>query len=613
MSLEKLTRNQKIAVALVLFAAAALRVIYVIQYLTVTPFAHAVISDSAYYDAWAVRVLAGQGYGPSPYYMAPLYPYLLAGIYWAFGHSLPAVAWIQSALGLLNLTMIYALGRRINGHPTGLLAMILATLYAPLMFLEPKPLTETVTITLSLASLLALYHAINKPKFLTYIVAGILLGLSCLARPNMLLSTTLILGFLIVRHIISSIKHKKEHTSSNDKAAHLAALAVTIAAVIAPVTIRNVAVGNDKALITTNAGIVFAQANHQFADGIATVLPGFTTKIEDQQEQELALASKALGHPAKPSESSKYWMKQGWSWILSNPLDYLNLLGRKILWSLHPREARDVHTLDFEAQAIPLLYALPIPFPLLFGFGLFGLIAIKRKTITWISAIYVFSIMAGLVIFAVSFRYRAPAAPVLAIFAAAGIIETFKRILALDFKGLILPLACVLPVSMVSFVKYPIEAITAEAPANWGAGYLTAGQVDKSMAYSLRALELNPNLATAHYNLGLAFYRKNDLEQAIFAFSNVTRIHPHNAQARHNLATMLDEAGQTELAIQEYRQALALKPDMPKTNYNLALALYTIGKYDESYEALKRATEQGVDIDPRFEQALIKKLPSDKE
>ncbi|HHW96815.1 MAG TPA: hypothetical protein GX737_06280, partial [Oligoflexales bacterium] len=62
MSLEKLTRNQKIAVALVLFAAAALRVIYVIQYLTVTPFAHAVISDSAYYDAWAMRVLAGQGY-----------------------------------------------------------------------------------------------------------------------------------------------------------------------------------------------------------------------------------------------------------------------------------------------------------------------------------------------------------------------------------------------------------------------------------------------------------------------------------------------------------------------------------------------------------------------
>jgi tetratricopeptide (TPR) repeat protein len=595
-------RRQALVVALVLGVAAVLRIAYVLQYLAVTPFADAVISDSAFYDAWARRVLAGEGYGPAPYYMAPLYPYLLAALYAVAGHSLAAVAWIQSALGLVNLWMVYRLGRRLDGHATGLLAMLLAMLYGPLMFLEAKPLTETVAIALALASLTALSGALRRPGVARFAGVGALLGLSCLARPNMLMATAAIGAFLGVRWLLRR---------PGPRFAHLAAMGVALLATIAPVTVRNAVVGGDRALITTNAGIVFAQGNHAASDGIATVLPGFTTRIEDQQAEELARAAKALGRPVKPSESSRHWMRQGWRFAAEHPLDFLGLWARKALWTLHAREARDVHNPDYEARHIPMLGLLALPFPLLAGLGLYGFLALRRRGAgpdAWIAALYVLSILAGLVIFSVSFRYRAPAAPVLAIFAAAGLAAAARAVRERGARALAAPLLCTLPILAVSLVPYPIARVTAETPSNWGAAYLMAGNVDRAVAHSLEALELNPNLASAHYNLGLAFHRVGDREQALAAFRQVVRIRPDDAQARHNLATMLDESGRTEEAIAEYEAALALRPDMARTRYNLALALFQAGRYPQAREALDAARAMGVAADPAFVRALARRL-----
>lgn len=593
-------RREALLVGLVLGVAALLRVLYVLQYLSVTPFSDAVISDSAFYDAWARRVLAGEGYGPSPYYMAPLYPHLLAGLYAVFGHGLAVVAWIQSALGVLNLWMVYALGRRIDGHATGLIAMTLATLYGPLMFLEAKPLTETVAITLALASLLGLSHALARPRVGTFAVAGACMGLACLARPNMLMAVAAMGAFLGLRWL---------RRRPGPTFVHLATMALAIAAVIAPVTIRNAVVGGDRVLITTNAGIVFAQGNHAASDGIATVLPGFTTRIEDQQAEELARASKALGRPARPSESSRHWMRQGWAFAAEHPLDFLGLWARKALWTLHAREARDVHNIDYEARSIAMLGALALPFPLLAGLGLFGFLRVRRRAgaDAWLAGLYVLAILAGLVIFSVSFRYRAPAAPVLAVFAAAGLAATTREVRERGVRALIVPAVCVLPILALSAVPYPIPRVTAETPSNWGAAYLMAGDADRAIAHSLEALELDPSLASAHYNLGLALHRKGDREGALAAFRQVARLRPNDAQARHNLATMLDESGRTAEAIAEYQAALALRPDLARTRYNLALALFTAGRFSEAQASLDAARELGVTPDPAFVRTLARR------
>jgi 4-amino-4-deoxy-L-arabinose transferase-like glycosyltransferase len=189
-------RQETLVVALVLLVAALLRVVYLMQYKAHVPYYSAIILDSIYYDSWAWKVAQGKGYGPMPFYMAPLYPYVLAVIYKLFGHSLGLVYALQSALGVVNTYLVYILTRRMFGHKSGIAAMVIILAYAPLMYLEPKILTETLSIFLNLASLLLVMKAVDQPGPSRFTVAGLVLGLSALCRPNALLTIALVLVWL---------------------------------------------------------------------------------------------------------------------------------------------------------------------------------------------------------------------------------------------------------------------------------------------------------------------------------------------------------------------------------------------------------------------------------
>ncbi len=183
-----------ITLTLVLLACVLLRVVYLIQYKANVPYYTGLIVDSQYYDVWAQRIVNGEGYGPKPFYLAPLYPYLLALIYTVVGRSLSVVYGFQAALGVLNLLLVYLISRRIFGHLSGILAVILLTLYAPLVFFEAKILSETLAITLSLVSILLIFKSIDKPARWKYLSVGIVLGLTAVCRPVALLTGILVLG-----------------------------------------------------------------------------------------------------------------------------------------------------------------------------------------------------------------------------------------------------------------------------------------------------------------------------------------------------------------------------------------------------------------------------------
>ena len=75
-----------LGVIVLLIAAVVIRDIYLLQYRSALPYYNTPPLDSEYYDLWAQRVASGHGYGPTPFYMAPLYPYFLALIYKLAGH-----------------------------------------------------------------------------------------------------------------------------------------------------------------------------------------------------------------------------------------------------------------------------------------------------------------------------------------------------------------------------------------------------------------------------------------------------------------------------------------------------------------------------------------------
>ncbi|MBI4582258.1 MAG: tetratricopeptide repeat protein [Planctomycetes bacterium] len=118
--------------------ALAIRIIYLILCSQRLPYFNIPIVDAAYYDQWAMKVASGQGWGPTPFYLAPMYPYLLGLFYAVFGHHYVPVYILQSMLGVVGLGLVYLLGRRLFDPRAGLAGMVVATLYAPLLIVESK-------------------------------------------------------------------------------------------------------------------------------------------------------------------------------------------------------------------------------------------------------------------------------------------------------------------------------------------------------------------------------------------------------------------------------------------------------------------------------------------
>ena len=515
-----------LAVFLLILAAAIIRNVYLLQYEVRVPYYRIPIIDSAYYDAWAVRVAQGHGYGPMPFYMAPLYPYVLALIYKFFGHNFTIVYFFQELLGVLNVFLVYLIGRRLFGHVVGLIAGLIITLYAPVVYLESKLLTETLAITLSLGSLLMLVRAMDRPTIIRFLSTGIMLGLSAVCRPAALLTAILMILWLLWRKPV--------------KGRMVAILAAGIALAILPVTARNYIVGKDFALMTTNGGICFAQANSPASTGVSTSLGGFSSALETQQQEEMAYASRELGHSVTASESAAFWFKLGLGYAKGQPAKFGMLLLRKLAWSLHNREPGCSYSVRFEQTLVPALRRLFMPFSLLAGLGLFGFMRSRRREEAELLAIQVISIYLTMMVFAVSSRYRAPAMPIMAIFAGCGVIEAARSLIThhSSWRAITGVIACLAAISAVSLIKCPQPLILPSDTGNLGAAFMESGNLDKAIFYLNKTMEIEPS-SLAHWVLANALLRKGKLDEAIPHLKKAVELQPDDQSFQTALALAL--------------------------------------------------------------------------
>ena len=97
------------------------------------------------------------------------------------------------------------------------------------------------------------------------------------------------------------------------------------------------------------------------------------------------------------------------------------------------------------------------------------------------------------------------------------------------------------------------------------------GRVDEAIAHYRKALEINPDFAEAHNNLGLALADRGRFDEAIAYYQKALEIKPDYAEAHNNLGTVLAGTRLDE-AITEYRKALETKPDFAEAHYNLGLS-----------------------------------------
>jgi tetratricopeptide (TPR) repeat protein len=123
------------------------------------------------------------------------------------------------------------------------------------------------------------------------------------------------------------------------------------------------------------------------------------------------------------------------------------------------------------------------------------------------------------------------------------------------------------------------------------------------MSELLRALEINPNFADAHYNLGNTFMQTGQANEAVAHFNRALEINPDDVEALNNLAWML--ATWPEAGIRDGTRAVVLAEranslthgESPVVSATLAASYAEAGRpadaVNTAHHALQLATIQG--------------------
>jgi tetratricopeptide (TPR) repeat protein len=122
---------------------------------------------------------------------------------------------------------------------------------------------------------------------------------------------------------------------------------------------------------------------------------------------------------------------------------------------------------------------------------------------------------------------------------------------------------------------------------NLGLAIFKRGQLDEATTLFQKSLEINPDNADAHINLGIAFAQKGRMSEALAQFQRAVEIAPYSAKAFNDLGITLFQMGQADEAILDYQKALGIDPDDIAAHLNLGRALLQKGRTDEAMAHFK--------------------------
>jgi tetratricopeptide (TPR) repeat protein len=524
-------------------AALAVRAAYVVAQPAVDPTFSSPMLDGAYYLDWA-RSLAGESAGPAAgaaYYLAPLYPWVLAGLIELSGDRVALVYLAQHAGTVVSSLLLAASARKLAGDWAGLATCALALGYHPTAFFASSPLGEWLGLLLLAGAVrLVLQDGVGPAAG-----AGALLGLASLARPN--------LGAVLAAWMLVE--------TAGRRPVRALALAALGAAAILPVTARNWVASGHVVPISANMGMTLYHGNGPGATGTGMLPPGLSGRVDTQREEAARLASWLEGRPLDPVQADRYWGGEALSTRLDDPLGTLRLLFRRARWTLSNRELG----LDY-APAIddnPWRRLMPVPFALLAGLAGASLATAGWRRSggghVWLALV---ACAAAPVVFYVASRYRLPLAFLLSLPAGIG-LAAFGGPAPRQQKWLGLGILAVsITASVASDAGGERRAeITGSALANRGVTWKQAGDLEAAERDLARAIEIDPDSPAAWFGLGVLEEQRGRPAEAAQAYERVLAARPGAVVPACNLARLRILEGRFDDALSLARRALDYMPD----------------------------------------------------
>jgi tetratricopeptide (TPR) repeat protein len=569
-------------IAVVVLIAFALRTTFFLLNKHDNPVFYHPIMDGEYHNEWAQQILHGDFWGQDVYFRAPLYPYFLALLYKISGSSIAFAVFVQHLLGAASCGLVYGLARQFFRAHVALLAGVLAALYWPLVYFEGDLLIVTLIIFLDLVAFILLVRSTRSMRLSLAVSAGLVLGMSAIARPNILILLPLI-------PFVYAAGREKIHDGKTGTRFWLRRTVLVYAGatlVILPVLIRNYVVGHDIVPIASQGGVNFYIGNNPQSDGRTAVVPGTRWDWWGGYEDAVHMAETARGRKLRPSEVSDYFFTRGLEFIVTDPGRSIPLIARKIylFWAAGERSNNKYIYFFWRLTAlgrVPLVgFWLVAPLALLGGALLW-----RRRRQLALLYLFVVAYSLGVIAFFVNARFRLPVVPILIIFAAYAALYLWHA-----FRRRTPGLVRALPVLLLCFVAVDADFLTFKenrAYANslsyysLGNAYLKMDDTDGAIREYERALDADRRYPTpgfrliarnVDFNLGRLYAGKERCARAIPHLERVGGSDQYTGVAKETLADCYMKEKRFADAVQAYSEVVELDPQSNSARSGLAAA-----------------------------------------
>lgn len=585
-------RRDWLHLAIVLAAAFALRVVFFYFNQKNNPVFANPIMDAFYHDEWARGILDGTFTADDVYFRGPLYPYLLAFLYKISGSSITFAVFAQHLIGTFTTGLVYLLSREYFSPRVSLLAGVFAALYWPFVYFEGDLLIVTTILFLNTLGLLLLARSIRTNSFIVLAAAGVVFGLSAIARPSVLIFFPA-LPFILYWH-------RRPGGRSRECLVRSAVLIGGIAVVILPVMIRNYVVARSIVPVAASGGVNFYIGNNPASDGSTAIVPGTRADWWGGYYDAISIAERDEGRSLKLAEVSDYFFARGWEWITTQPGEAAAHFWKKfrVFWS-GPERANNKFIYFFWNLAGMKYVFLP-------GFWLITPLALLGGILQWrrrrpLAPLYLFVVtyMAGVVVFFVNARFRLPVMPVLIVLAGYSVLYLVNTIRLKNLRAVRAAVVLALAFVLVNIDYLAFAEIRAYSNAfshtTLGNAYLKLNRRDTALGHYLRAWELNQSAPTpafeliardVTYNMGLLYWEKGLCSRAIEALRRVGGSDQYAQNALDWLGDCYLRQSQYQNAHAVYQEFLRINPNDVRAITGMARVLAATGNPQEAERTL---------------------------
>jgi len=526
--------------------------------------------DSLYYMTTASDLAHGKGWPPGPHFLAPIYPFLLSGLFRLVPARVEAVQWAQLVMGLATTSLVYLSARRISSV-AALAAGLLYALCGPAIAYENQVLLESF-LAFCLAGLIWLIGRDGSPSVSASGLGGLAVGLAAAARPTYALLLPLVLVLIL-----------RSEASGSRRVRSLVLALIGFAFIVVPPSYRNLRETGRLSFVTTSGGINFYIGNHAGAKGIYSVPPGI---LQEKDPTGTRSASQMAGRTLTADEASRFFARLGWAFLVEHPGAAARLWLRKAGYMISPDEVPQIESVGELCGAhLSLRLFCLIGFPVLFLMALLGVAGRGRPSRTRLVsvAVLVAGAFSHLVFFSTG-RYRAPLLPPLAILAGSGIAAgveaardrgraAIRRVWPLGL-GVLLLLAA---------PRYDRKAAHAWAKHQAGIRYERLGTYRAAELMYREALAADSTLGESWHNLAACEVREGRTAEAMTHYTKALGYLGENPVTLYNLAILYGGLGMDERALDFFDRAIRADPADLAVRVDRGVALYRLGRRQEAF------------------------------